>query len=133
MRYTPCWKQIGITQERYMELLNFCRQYPTWKMEANSLLGTKGIRTDWTPHGNKKSDPVAMAAEKRERLLAKIAIVDECAKMIGNGEWYTAMIQHICYRKPSEHIDVTLLPTANRNDFYKQRRLFFELLNQKRD
>ena len=38
MRYWPCWKQIGITQERYRELYYFCRQYPTWKTEANSLL-----------------------------------------------------------------------------------------------
>ena len=102
-------------------------------MEANTLLGTKGIRTDWMPHGNKRADPVALAVEKRERLLAKIAIVDECAKTIDNGKWYAAMIQHICYKKANEHIDVTLLPTSNRNDFYKHRRMFFELLNQKKD
>ena len=133
MRYVPCWKQIGITQARYMELLNFCRQYPDWKAEANSLLGVRAIINDGMPHGNKKRDPVAAAAEKREKLLAKIAIVEECAKTIGDGEWYAAMIQHICYKKPNEHIDVALLPTSNRNDFYKQRRLFFELLDQKRD
>lgn len=133
MRYDPCWKQIGITQARYMELLNFCRQYPDWKSEANSLLGVRAIINDGMPHGNKKRDPVAAAAEKREKLLAKMAIVDECAKTIGNGEWYAAMMQHVCYGKTCEKIDAALLPTSDRNTFYKQRRLFFELLDQKKD
>ena len=62
----PCWKQIGISQDRYRELLHFCRQYPEWKTEANSLLGIRAIKMDGQPHGSGKSDPVAMAAEKRE-------------------------------------------------------------------
>ena len=72
MRYQPCWKQIGISVERYRELLHFCRQYPEWKTEANSLLGIRAIKMDGQPHGNGVSDPVAMAAEKREKLMTKI-------------------------------------------------------------
>ena len=72
MRYLPCWKQIGISADRYRELLHFCRQYPEWKTEANSLLGIRAIKMDGLPHGNGVSDPVAMAAEKRERLMSKI-------------------------------------------------------------
>ena len=62
MRYLPCWKQIGISQDRYTELLHFCRQYPEWKAEANSLLGIRAIKMDGLPHGSGKSDPVAAAA-----------------------------------------------------------------------
>ena len=51
MRYTPCWKQIGISQDRYTELLHFCRQYPEWKAEANSLIGIRAIKMDGQPHG----------------------------------------------------------------------------------
>ena len=69
MRYLPCWKQIGISPSRYSELLHFCRQYPEWKTEANSLLGIRALKSDGLPHGNGKSDPVAAAAEKRERLI----------------------------------------------------------------
>ena len=50
MRYLPCWKQIGISQDRYTELLHFCRQYPEWKAEANSLLGIRAIKMDGLPH-----------------------------------------------------------------------------------
>jgi len=106
MRYKPCWKQIGITVERYSELLYFCRQYPYWKAEAD-------IHTS--------------------KLMEKIAIVEECAKLVGNGEYYNALIEHVCYKTPWNRIDKTLLPTTNSNDFYKHRRLFYELLEQKKD
>ncbi len=131
MRYTPCWKQIGISKDRYIELLHFCRQYPEWKIEANSLLGIRGMKMDGQPHGSRKSDPVAIAAERREKLLSKIAVVDECAKAIGNGEWYTAIIQNVCIGRPYTQIDQALMPTALRNAFFTRRREFFDLLNKR--
>ena len=88
MRYVPCWKQIGISKDRYIELLHFCRQYPEWKIEANSLLGIRGMKMDGQPKGTSKTDPVATAAERRESLTRKIDLVDECAKKIKDGEWY---------------------------------------------
>ena len=99
MRYLPCWKQIGISQDRYRELLHFCRQYPEWKTEANSLLGIRAIKADGLPHGNGKSDPVAAAAERREKLIEKIAIVDECALAVDGGIWYASIIQNVCIGK----------------------------------
>ena len=133
MRYTPCWKQIGITQDRYQELLHFCRQYPTWKSDASSLLGAKAIWSDGMPHGNRKTDPVVQAVERREKLMAKMALVEDCAKALDDGRWYAAIMQHVCYGKTCEQIDISLMPTSDRNSFFKQRRLFFELLNQKKD
>ena len=130
MRYLPCWKQIGISQDRYRELLHFCRQYPEWKTEANSLLGIRAIKMDGQPHGSGKSDPVAMAAEKRERLIEKIAIVDECAKAIDNGDWFAALIQNVCIGRSYEQMDRALMPTSDRNAYFKKRREFFEILNK---
>ena len=131
MRYWPCWKQIGITQERYRELYYFCRQYPTWKTEANSLLGIRAIKMDGQPHGTGKSDPVAMAAERRDKLLAKIKIIDDCAKDVGNGEWYAALIQNVCIGKSYEQLDKALMPTSFRQEFFSKRRTFFELLDKR--
>ena len=131
MRYLPCWKQIGISKERYQELLHFCRQYPEWKIEANSLLGIRGMKMDGQPHGSGKSDPVAIAAAKRERLLDKIRIVEECAENAGGGDWFAAIIQNVCIGKPFAQIDQTLIPTAKANTFYKYRREFFTLLNKR--
>ena len=118
-------------QDRYRELLHFCRQYPDWKTEANSLLGIRAIKMDGQPHGNGKSDPVAMAAEKRDRLLTKIKMVDDCAREIGGGEWYAALIQNVCIGKSYEQLDKALMPTSFRQEFFSMRRQFFELLNKR--
>ena len=133
MRYVPCWKQIGISKNRYMQLMHFCRQYPEWKTEANSLRGIRAIKADGLPHGSGKSDPVAMTAEKRDRLLTKIGVVDECAKKIGNGEWYAAIIQNVCIGRSWTQMDVALMPTSNKNAFFRMRREFFEMLDKKLD
>ena len=131
MRYVPCWKIIGISKDRYRELLYYCRQYPEWKVEANSLLGIKAIKMDGLPHGSGKSDPVASAAERREKLLAKIAVVDECASGVGGGAWYDALIQNVCLGRAYEKIDAAIMPTSFRNAFYEIRRQFFEKLDKK--
>ncbi len=133
MRYQPCWKQIGISVDRYRELLHFCRQYPEWKTEANSLLGIRAIKMDGQPHGSGVSDPVAMAAEKREKLMTKIEIVDNCARAIGDGEWYAAIIQNVCIGRPYEQMDRALMPTSDKNAYFRKRREFFDLLNKKTD
>ena len=130
MSYLPCWQQIGISKDRYQELLHYCRQYPEWKTEANSLLGIKAVKMDGQPHGSGKSDPVAMAAERRDRLLNKIQLVDDCAREIGGGEWYAAIIQNVCIGRPYEQMDRALMPTSEKNAFFKIRRMFFDLLNK---
>ena len=128
----PCWKVIGISRDRYQELLHYCRQYPEWKTEANSLLGIRAIKADGLPHGNGKSDPVAMAAERREKLLDKIRIVDECALAIEDGRWYASIIQNVCIGRAYEQMDRALMPTSNRNAYFKKRAEFFSLLDKRK-
>ena len=133
MRYTPCWKQIGISQDRYTELLHFCRQYPEWKTEAASLVGTHGLKLDGMPHGSSVGDPVANAAERRAGLLTKISIVDRCARTVGSGEWYAALIQNVCMGRSYSRIDATLFPTSKRQAFFLARKEFFLMLNLEKD
>lgn len=133
MKYTPVAAQIGISKARYMELLHFCRQYDDWKKEANSLLGISSIRMDGLPHGTGKSDPVARAAERRERLLAKISIVEGCAKASDGGAWFMALIDHVCRKIPWKDLKRDELPTSDANTFYRRRREFFDLLNKVTD
>lgn len=132
MRYLPCWKQIGISQDRYRELLHFCRQYPEWKKEASSLLGIRAVKADGMPHGNGKSDPVAVAAEKREKLIEKIGIVDKCARAVDEGAWYASIIQNVCIGRSYEQMDRALMPTSDKNAYFKKRREFFELLDKEK-
>ena len=86
---------------------------------------------DGMPHGTGTSDPVAVAAERRDRLLAKIQIVDDVAKMIGGGQWYAALIQNVCIGRPYTQMDRALMPTSDANAYFKMRREFFEILNKR--
>ena len=133
MRYIPCWKQIGISKDRYIELLHFCRQYPEWKIEANSLLGIKGLKMDGLPKGTGRTDMVATAAERRESLTRKIDMVDECAKKTKGGIWYAAIIQNVCMGRSYAQLDATIMPTSFRQAYFGARREFFELLDKKKD
>lgn len=130
MRYVPCWKQIGISKDRYQELLHFCRQYPEWKIEATSLLGIRGMKADGQPRGSGRLDPVALAAEKREKLMEKIGIVEECARSVGGGEWFAAIIQNVCIGQPYSQISAALIPTSKKTTFFRYRREFFELIDK---
>ena len=132
VRYVPCWKKIGISKDRYQELLHFCRQYPEWKTEANSLVGIRAMKMDGQPRGSGKSNPVEIAAEKRERLMIKINIVDECARAVCSGEWYAAIIQNVCIGKSYTQMDRALMPTSDANAFFRRRREFFELLDKRK-
>lgn len=127
--YIPRWDAIGIKKERYLELLHFCRQYPDWKTEAASLLGLHGQNMDGMPHGAHPGDPVASAAANRARLLRRIQMVEECAVGVGSGEWYAALIQHICLARPYSMLDTAILPTSDRNSFFRAKKEFFLLLH----
>lgn len=132
-RYIPTWDVIGIKKDRYLELLHFARQYPEWRTEAASLIGTHGVKLDGMPHGTGVGDPVASVAERRAGLLEKIGIVDRCARSVKDGEWYAALIQNVCMGKPFSAIDQTIIPTANRTAFFKARKEFFLALHLEKD
>ena len=74
-----------------------------------------------------------MAAEKRDKLLSKIGLVDQCASEVGGGEWYAAIIQNVCIGKPYTQINAALIPTSKGNPFFKYRREFFALLDKTMD
>ena len=79
-----------------------------------------------------KSDPVAAAAERREKLLEKIKIIDDCALAIDGGRWYASIIQNVCIGRSYEQLDRALMPTSDKNAYFKHRRTFFELLDKKK-
>lgn len=131
--YIPTWDKIGISKERYIELLRFCHQYDEWKQAAGSMLGVRGMALDGQPHGNGVGDPVFAAVVKRSALIAKIDIVERCALGVDGGIWFNALIEHVCRKKPHAVIDSTIMPTSNRAAFYQAKKKFFILLNELRD
>ena len=71
-------------------------------------------------------------AERREKLIEKIAIIDECANAIDGGAWYASIIQNVCIGRSYEQMDRALMPTSDKNAYFKKRREFFDLLDKKK-
>ena len=86
---------------------------------------------DSQPHGTGVSDPVAVLAEKRARYLVKVEMIEGCARDVGDGSWARALIQNVCYGQGYFMLDPVIMPTANRNAFFKRRKEFFILLNDR--
>ena len=86
-----------------------------------------------TSSASKKPNLPETAAAKRERLLSKIQLVDDCAKTIGGGEWYAVIIQNVCIGYSYQNIDKALMPTSKSNSFFRMRREFFRLLDEKKE
>ena len=130
-KYIPNWEQYGIDKNRYLELLHMCRQYPLWKQKLQDLTGIQEIKMDGQPHGSGVSDPVAALVEKRERYIKKILLIDRCALDIDEGLWSRALIQNICYGQIYDSLDRLILPSLNRSEFFKRKKQFFLLLNER--
>lgn len=126
----PHYQRYGLSAQRYNELRAFCLQYPLWKAEAESLLGVGGQKLNGMPHGSGVGDPVARAAERREKLIEKIDLVESVARSVDDGRWYTALIQNCCLGRGLMMIDPAILPTSNRNAYYVARRTFYLALNE---
>ena len=122
-----------ISKERYLELRAFCRQYPQWRVEADSLLGVSGARLDDMPHGSDPGDPTGRTVERREALMDKIGMVERCAAAVSDGTWYKALMLNVCNGMAWEVIrdlHPEMLRTSSRNQFFKARRVFFNLLDK---
>lgn len=128
--YIPHYQRYGLSAARYQELRAYCLQYPLWQAEAKSLLGVGAQRYSSMPHGSGVGDPVARAAERREVLTSKIELVERLARAVEDGRWYTALIQNCCMGRSLSVIDQTILPTANRNAYYRARRAFYLALDE---
>ena len=125
-----------ISKERYLELKAFCKQYPQWLTEAASVLGVSGAKLDDMPHGTDPGDPTGRAVERREKVMSKIQLVERCAAAIDQGRWYQALILNCCNGTAWEIIrdlHTEALKNSDRTQFFKARRMFFNLLDRERD
>lgn len=128
--------QSELSRERYLELRNFCLQYPKWKIEAASMLDLSGMNYDGMPHGTDPGDPTGRAVERRDKIMNKISLVEGCAASIADGKWYAAIINNVCNGMGYELIK-SLHPewliTNNAKAFFTARKAFFLLLDRRKD
>lgn len=125
-----------LSKERYRELINFCLQYPKWKVEAASMLDLSGMNYDGMPHGTDPGDPTERSVERREVVLRKITLVERCAAKVAGGDWYDALINNVGNGTSYDVINALhpeWLKTNHREDFFNARRAFFSLLDREKD
>lgn len=133
--------QYGISKWAYEELRAFCRQYPEKKRKADELLGIRshdhteqsGDGRAALPRGGGVGDPTASAAIQRERYMRDIDLIDSAAAETEGGRWARALIKSACYGIPYDQISKAIMPTSNRNAFFRARREFFYRLDRKKN
>lgn len=75
-RDNPYW----IPRQRYFELKHFCMQYGDWLKELRSIELTHGNAIEMIVNNGEFNDPVYKAAEKRERYLTWLNIVEQAVR-----------------------------------------------------
>nr|DAG37287.1 MAG TPA: hypothetical protein [Caudoviricetes sp.]DAU71909.1 MAG TPA: hypothetical protein [Caudoviricetes sp.] len=132
----------GLTWDEYKELEYFCRQYDRKRREADALLTLRVSTPEpvrlkngegmFLPRGGGgKCDPVAAAAEKRERYLHDIAIIDAAAKLAGQD--LAAWLLRAVTKKGGMNRELIRGCPCSQSAFYAMRRRFFFILKQLRD
>lgn len=127
-----------ITWDEYKELDYFCRQYTRKKQEADALLTLRVstpapvIASDgsgvFLPHGGTPGDPVSAAAEKREKLLRDVDMIDQAADQAG-GDLAPYLLRAVTRRDGVRRILSDGCPCSN-SSFYRMRRMFFFILRE---
>lgn len=135
----------GISWEEYKELSYFCLQYDRKKREAAALLTTR-ISTPppatvrkggkeygvFLPHGGGGvSDPVSRAAEKREKLLADVRMIEAAARYAGE-DMAPYILRAVTSQDGVRKVKAATEFPCGLNQFYAMRRKFFWALREMR-
>ena len=118
-----------IPKYRYLELKNFCLQYPDWKNELRNLsvlkAHTTAISSSDTP------DPTHDLAMKRLKLEENINLIDSTAELAERSiaKW---LIKGITESYTYEYLKLQLDLPAGREMYYDRYRKFFYLLDKYR-
>jgi hypothetical protein len=141
----------GISWEAYKELSYFCLQYQQKKRQAAALLTIASSTASpvtyhingkeygvFLPHGNKVSDPVSATAERREKLLDDVRMIEKAARLTCEVEHpgaYDALLRAVTTRGGVQQImrDCKTKPPMGERQLYALRRRFFVALYEMRE
>lgn len=134
-------QDFKISRRRYLELLNFCLQYPEWRKELKFSTDTvKSPSLSGMPHSetNVTGDPTGDLAIRRAELTKRCELIEQAAikahpddyqfliwNVTQEGASYDFMYYYACEnQKP--------IPRCSKREFYIARRLFFYTLDKAR-
>ena len=131
-RYGGDW---DITWEEYKELSYFCLQYNRKKQEAENLLTLRvSTATETDAHGNGvlmprgkggTSDPVAVQAAKRARLLQDVGLIEKAARIAGDDLWLP-LLRAVTMRDGMRIVKAQF-PACERSMWFLRRKFFYTL------
>lgn len=114
---------------RYLELKNWCLQYPEWKQNLASITVLKSKQPK-LPSG-KNADPTLQTVLTRDRLLVNITLLEDTAKLADSflAPW---IIKGVTESYSYDYLHLKLEMPASRDMYYDRYRRFFWLLDQTR-
>ena len=124
------YRYPGISGERYKELLAFCRQLDEYKQELKHCYDISAITISDMPKGKGVSSPTEKKALKAVKYREYIEMIESSAAEAGknNNSLAEALIKNICFGVRYEYLNCPL----SRNSFFRARRSFFYILNEKK-
>lgn len=118
-----------IPKFRYLELKNWCLQYPDWKKDLASISELK-THSQIFPSGN-FSDSTLATVLMRDKFLVNITLLEDIAKQADDflAPWIIkGVTENISY----DYLHLKLDMPTSRDTYYDRYRRFFWLLDQKR-
>lgn len=119
-----------ISSHRYLELKNFCLQYPEWK-QAVADINLVGKPADIYVDTNMQ-DPTSKVADLREPYLKKIFLVESCASATDEN-YGKYVLMAVTRALTYDNLRLMHGLMINRREYYKLYRKFFYILSKKRN
>lgn len=119
-----------ISKDNKLELEHFCMQYHEWNRELDSINFYQKPSQDYVD--TNPGDPVTKLVEKRERLLEKIALVDDCIKEACDEHIGKFIFESVTKKKSYDAIRAYSYIPCSRKVFYDERAKFFYILSTHR-
>lgn len=118
-----------IPKHRYLELKNFCLQYPEWKLALNSITVLQAHSQIFSS-GN-FLDPTQAICLKRNDYAQKISMIEDAAKEADYAisKW---IIKGVTGSYSYDYLKYQLELPASRDLYYDRYRKFFWILDKKR-
>ena len=119
-----------IPKFRYLELKNFCLQYPDWKIVLASIDPLKSHFSKIS--SGKISDPTNDLAIRRLEIMNNISLVETCASL-ADPSIASFLIKGITENYSYDYLKYQLGLPAGRDYYYDRYRKFFWILDKKRE
>lgn len=118
-----------IPKERYLELVHFCRQYPDWKRDYESIGGITYGEDILDAHQKEWSDPTYNITQKRLRLSTKMNQVEQAA-IDADSFLYPWLLKGVTEGLSYDILRASSDVPTSRDIYYETYRRFFYILNR---